>query len=351
MSRKYKVVQWATGSVGRTTLRRIIDHPDLELVGLFTYGSDKQGVDAGTIAKRAPTGVKATNRIEDILALDADVVIHTSRISVPYAQQNDAVQRLLAAGKNVISVNGYYMPEIHGEAYAASLRAAALAGNATLAGIGVNPGVICERLALAMTSTMAQLEHIECLEVVDCSLIPAPDFLFQTLGFDADPAVSDIAQGPLATLYTNLYAETFAYLAEAMATRVDAVVPDHRMTLATDDIRLGAGMVHKGHVAGTEWRWNGRFANGVTMTHSVLWTVAPQLHGHGDGAHWKITAKGRPNLEMRLSVSDPDPTAPPSRPTMDMTGAVVIRAIPDVCAAPAGFYRLPFGALPYRARF
>lgn len=60
MSKKYKVVQWATGSVGRTTLRRIIDHPDLELVGLYTYGSEKVGVDAGTLAKRPPTGGKAT---------------------------------------------------------------------------------------------------------------------------------------------------------------------------------------------------------------------------------------------------------------------------------------------------
>ena len=32
-----KVVQWATGSVGRTALRRIIDHPDLQLVGLLVH--------------------------------------------------------------------------------------------------------------------------------------------------------------------------------------------------------------------------------------------------------------------------------------------------------------------------
>jgi len=80
----HKVIQWATGSVGRTTLRRIIDHPDLELAGLFVYSPEKVGRNAGEIAKRAPTGVIATNDMEDTLTIDADVVIHTSRISIPF---------------------------------------------------------------------------------------------------------------------------------------------------------------------------------------------------------------------------------------------------------------------------
>jgi hypothetical protein len=37
MSRKYRVIQWATGVVGSAALRGIIRHPRLELVGLKTY--------------------------------------------------------------------------------------------------------------------------------------------------------------------------------------------------------------------------------------------------------------------------------------------------------------------------
>src|SRR6185312_8648608 len=55
--RMYRVVQWATGSMGRTALRRVIDHPDLELVGVYVYDPRKVGVDAGEIARRPPTGV------------------------------------------------------------------------------------------------------------------------------------------------------------------------------------------------------------------------------------------------------------------------------------------------------
>ncbi|MCK7509304.1 MAG: hypothetical protein MZV70_38245 [Desulfobacterales bacterium] len=58
-------------------MRRIIDHPDLTLVGLYVYGKNKIGRDAGEIAKRPSTGVIATNNLEEILSLDADVVVHT----------------------------------------------------------------------------------------------------------------------------------------------------------------------------------------------------------------------------------------------------------------------------------
>lgn len=346
----YKVIQWATGSVGRTTLRRIIDHPDLELVGLFVHTPDKVGRDAGEIAKRPSTGVLATNRIEDILALDADVVIHTPRISVPYADQNATVERLLASGKNVISVNGFYMPEVHGDAYTGPLRRAAERGNATLAGIGMNPGFIAERIALAMTGLMAKLEHIECFEVVDSSHIPAPGLVFDVMGFGVDPTSEDITVGPLAAMYSALYSETFAFVAEALGTRVTKIAPDHRLTLAPADIQMTAGALKKGTVAATDWRWNAEFADGRTMTHSLLWTADPSLHGDRDAAHWRIRIKGRPTVELGFKVTDPDPAAPPSRAAMDATAALLIRAIPDVCTAPPGFYRIPF-ATSFKDRF
>ncbi|WP_342358008.1 hypothetical protein [Lampropedia aestuarii] len=308
-------------------------------------------MDAGTIAKRPATGVLATNQIEDILALDADIVIHTSRITAPYAEQNADVARRLASGKNVISINGFYMPQVHGAAYANPLRAAAEQGQATLAGIGVNPGVIAERLALTLSGLMASLDHVECLEVVDCSNVPSADFLFGVLGFNSDLAQSDIRKGPLAQLYTDLYSETFAYMAEAWGTKVRSITPAHRMTLAPEHIHIQAGVIETGHVAGTEWRWDAVFEDGRTMTHSLLWTIAPQLHADGEGAHWTISARGRPNITISLTISDPDPNAPHSRPAMDMTAAVLIRAIPDVCAAAAGFYPLPKAQLPFKERF
>ena len=47
--RTYRVVQWSTGSVGASALRAIIEHPDLELVGVVVSDPAKEGRDAGEL--------------------------------------------------------------------------------------------------------------------------------------------------------------------------------------------------------------------------------------------------------------------------------------------------------------
>jgi hypothetical protein len=117
----YRVVQWATGSMGRTALRRVIDHPDLELAGVYVYDPRKVGVDAGEIARRPVTGVRATNASKTSSPRKPDVVLHMSRITLPYQQQNADVAALLAAGIDVISTAGFHHPACHGLAYAGPL--------------------------------------------------------------------------------------------------------------------------------------------------------------------------------------------------------------------------------------
>ena len=43
----YRVIQWGTGAGGKHTLRAVLDHPQLELVGLKVYNETKVGRDAG----------------------------------------------------------------------------------------------------------------------------------------------------------------------------------------------------------------------------------------------------------------------------------------------------------------
>ncbi|WP_369059019.1 hypothetical protein ABOZ73_15475 [Caulobacter sp. 73W] len=345
----YRVIQWATGAMGRTALRRIIDHPDLELVGVYVYSDDKAGADAGDLAKRPKTGVIATNRIEDILALDADVVIHTPRITLPYDALNDDVARLLASGKNVISTAGFHWPTHQGGAYAAPLLEACRAGNATLAGLGVNPGALVERIVLSATGLCAQLDHITVREMVDARAMAQPVFVYDFMGFAKDPTKEDITQGPLAKLYTSLFGEVFAAVAHAMDATIEDLSPDHRLTLAPHDMAVAAGPIPKGTVAATEWRWNARFSNGAGMTLSILWTADPALHGANVTGHWTVDIEGRPNISLTLDIHEGDPKAPPARALTDATVAVAIRAIPDICAAAPGFFAYDAPA-PYRAR-
>lgn len=43
----YRVVQWATGSIGQIGIRHFVDNPAYELVGVYVTNADKVGRDAG----------------------------------------------------------------------------------------------------------------------------------------------------------------------------------------------------------------------------------------------------------------------------------------------------------------
>jgi len=86
----FKVIQWATGGVGKAAIEGVQSHPELQLVGCWVRSPDKEGKDAGVIAGIGEIGVTATNNIEDILALDADCVVYT-----PLLPNEDEVVRLL----------------------------------------------------------------------------------------------------------------------------------------------------------------------------------------------------------------------------------------------------------------
>ena len=67
-SQPVRVFQVATGNVGTEMIKRIATHPDLELIGLHCYTTEKIGRDAGELAGIGPIGVKATGTVEEIIA-------------------------------------------------------------------------------------------------------------------------------------------------------------------------------------------------------------------------------------------------------------------------------------------
>lgn len=347
----YRVVQWATGSMGRASLRRVIDHPDLELVGVYVYDPRKAGVDAGEIARRPACGVRATNRIEDIIRLEPDVVLHMSRVTLPYEQQNADVATLLAAGIDVISIAGFHYPACHGPAYADPLLQACRTGGSTLAGVGLNPGFIAERVATTLSGMCARLDSIACEEIADASQMPSPEFVFGLMGFGANPAERDITREPIARMYDALYAEVLHTVAAALDTKVQAIAPEHSTLIADRELRIKAGTIDAGCVSATRWRWRAQLDSGIEVTHSVLWTADAARHGGAEreAAAWRIELRGRPNVNATIAVVDPDPAAPHMRAAVDATVAVALHAIPAVCAAPPGFFTVP-PFTPFRAR-
>jgi hypothetical protein len=61
MTETYRVVQWATGSIGQIAIRHVVDNPIFELLGVDVTNEAKVGKDAGELAGAPTTGVLATD--------------------------------------------------------------------------------------------------------------------------------------------------------------------------------------------------------------------------------------------------------------------------------------------------
>lgn len=348
--RKYRVVQWATGGMGRACLRAIIDHPALELAGVYVYGRDKAGKDAGEIARRPATGVIATRDVEQILALDADVVVHAARIAPPHGAHDGDIIRLLESGKNVISINGYSCPQYWGDARSAALRAAGAKGGATLLGAGLNPGFAAEQLAVTATGVCSAVDNVEVVESVSCVPVRNPDYVFKALGFGSDPAAVDPNSpdwGPAAPL-NGMYTEVLAAMAGHLGMALERVVTEHRVFAATRELQVAAGTIPQGRVSHFNWRWHGVVGDERRLTMSIHWYMETAHLDDPEPPLWRLHVRGQPgvriSVEMEKRAGD---TTPTSAEQIAVAGSV-INAIPIVCAAPPGLMTRPL-ATPFRA--
>ena len=94
------------GGVGVAAIKGVLEHPDLELVGLLgALGSQERQGRRRTRRRATPLGVTATNDVDEILALDADAVIYS-----PLMPNPDEVTALLRSGKNVVTPVGWFYP-------------------------------------------------------------------------------------------------------------------------------------------------------------------------------------------------------------------------------------------------
>jgi len=335
---KYKIIQWATGAMGKSCLRAIIDHPNLELVGLYVYSGEKAGRDAGEIARRDPTGVKATRHMEDILALDADVVVHAPRIQPPYAYHNDNICRLLSSGKNVISINGHTYPQYWGAEYAGKFETACRKGNSSLFGTGLNPGFIVEKTATTAIGLCTEIDSIVISEVVDCTTMQDPNYVFDVLGFGSEAGTIDpnLPSWSPAELLNGMFSEVVAQLVVRMGYQLDSVETDHIMLPATKDIQVAAGLIKKGTIGHTNWRWHGVADERRLVTLSISWIMETAHLENAVYPLWHIDINGYPGISIDIDLRKPDNYPFKTSPEQLAVAASVVNSIPPVCAADPG---------------
>lgn len=237
---RYKVVQWATGTVGKTSLRHFIENPAFEIVGVLVTNPDKVGKDAGEIVGLPHTGVLATDDVEEIIALDADCV-HFA----PLLPDIDIVCRLLRSGKNVVSTLGPFYPTEHNCENVEKIEAACRDGGTSFHGCGIHPGFVGDILPLTLTRLMNRVDRIEVFEIADKLLTPSVYIEF--MGFGLHPAEL-LSRPNCMTGAMYAFAESMAFVVESLGRKIEDLTEKHEIATAKNDIAYPGGVIGAGTV-------------------------------------------------------------------------------------------------------
>ncbi len=339
-----KVIQWGPGAVGTICLEEILAHPDLELVGTFCYAKKKHGVDVGDLIGQPETGIKATRVLDDILALDADVVLHTPRYQLFMEDEDDHVIKLLESGKNVISVLDYIHPDSVGEDYASAerLNEACQKGQSTLFGAGLNPGYLTERIAPTATSICTRVDFITITENYD-----AKDHEGISLAGVGTPP-EDFEDSVVKMALDHTYKQVIWLLAEQMGIALDRVEDRHKIVTAYEDDECIDCPIPKGTIAGIHWNYVGVLDGKDHIDFSLKWIAADKIAEEGwtrkRDDHWVIDIQGVPSVHLEMDLLPPVGVEKPDIPMGPLklnygVANAALRAIPEVLSAPPGILK------------
>jgi 4-hydroxy-tetrahydrodipicolinate reductase len=349
---KVKVFQVATGNVGSEMVKRIVHHPDLELIGLHCYSPDKVGKDAGTIVGLDPIGVIATGSVDEIISARPDcVTFHGVFPDV------DLYERILEAGIDIVTtadwITGHHRDANHphpsGRPESEVIEAACLRGGSTFYGTGMNPG-LAQILTIVHTTDVTEIEHVLCKESVDVSCHHSVDTWIE-VGFGR--SVDDPAVPGMLEKYTRVFEDAVRIMADCFDLELDEVRFEAELGACTKDVDLGWYFLAKGTLGGCYLKYIGLVAGVPRIEMHLEWQMTPHTDPHWDIQGCYITKiKGDPWIQSKHQIL-PKPGTDFSTPEafasvgMTITGLPALNAIRAVVEAEPGC--ITSADLPLRA--
>lgn len=334
----YRVIQWSTGNVGRYALRGIIGHPHLELAGLWVHSAEKAGRDAGELAGIAPVGVRATNDVDALLALDADCVCYTATADLRMGEAVTDLVRILEAGNNVVSSSLVPMvyPAAAPREMVEPLEAACKAGGVSLWTSGIDPGFANDVLPLVLSGVCERIDRVRVQEILSYATYWQPEVLFETMGFgkplDHTPLI--LLPGVLGLVWG---APVHA-IAAGVGVSVERIEEWYEKAPAAETFTVQTGTIPAGTMAGLRFEVRG-FVGGeprivvehVTRMRADVAPEWPQPPGVGG---YRVLIEGSPDARIDLTLAGDD--GDENSGGLIVTAMRLVNAIPAVCDAAPG---------------
>ena len=329
----YRVVQWATGSIGAQAIRAFAANPTFDLVGVYVTSAGKVGKDAGELAGIDPLGVAATDDVDAILALHADCIHYA-----PLHADLDDMCRMLSSGANIVTPVGFVYPAALDGDVCARLEAACEAGNSSLHGTGIHPGFSGDLLPLTFARLCRRIDTIVVQEVADLARHPSAPMMIDGLGFARSREECLAHPAPIVDTMQRIFTESINLVAAGLGIELDEVTTEYDVAVATKELTIRTGRIPVGGVGGMRWVWSGMHRGRPLVEFRTFWKMGDDLDPDWgfDDLKYSLVIEGDPAIRAGFEAAhptDPDDTGLDGRIWTAMNG---VNAIPAVCDAPAG---------------
>jgi hypothetical protein len=338
MDKPLRIVQWATGNVGRHALAGIAARPDLELVGLWVANPEKVGRDAGDLAGIGRSlGVAATSDAEALIALQPDAIVHTAMADNRLGDALADLERFLRAGINVVSSGPVFLQfPAPDDPMAAPLIAAAESSGVSLFVNGIDPGFANDLLPLALSGISERIDELRCYEILNYATYDQAMVVFDIMGFGK--AMDDVPLLLLPGVLTMAWGSVVRQIAAGLGVELDGIEEHYERLPAPDDFSISSGLIRSGCAAALRFEVRGMrggrpaiVLEHVTRLRDDLAPEWPQPSGQGC---YRVEIKGEPNytLDLQLVGSDGDHNTA----GLKATAMRIVNAVPAVVAAQPG---------------
>lgn len=335
--RPVRVAQWATGAVGGECLRGVLDAPQLELVGVLVTDGAKEGIDAGELADRPATGIRATRDPARLVATRPDVVLYTPRR--PDAAE---VVMLLGAGIHVVTSAFAFHGDRTDAAVRDTLAEACARGGSTLHGTGINPGIYAMHAPLLYSSLTREIRHVGITETADWSVYESTTITFDLCHFGRRPEDVDRGPGSYLAFMEDIFCQQVWLLGDALGADLDDVRVEHSTAVAAERLEVFDRVLEPGTVNGQRYRFVGEQAGAELVAIDCVWTVGPcendwPAHDHG----WTVVLEGDPTVRVHqvqlASLREPRSMEEHIHAASTATAMQLVNSVPGVHAHPPGF--------------
>lgn len=301
--KKYRVIIWGLGSVGRYAVKMILQKKSLELVAAIDVDPEKVGKDVGELFGFGKTGVIVSNDIDKCLNMDADVVLDYlpnmrdkgDMRPTGFTPNAENICKALSAKKNVLTTLPVYKMQKTAPTLYEMVNECALKNGVTYVQQGIFPGLFNSYLPVVFASMAGRVDSVIVTGGQDDSFNTSP--WVHVFGYGKKPA--EFNSQLIKDIITSYYGPTVIEIADRCGLEYDEYREDHIVHTAEVELNPPCGKVDVGTISAHEFKMScmkgGEEITGFHFIHKVCHDVQP-MPPIEDG----YTIIGEPNLKVRV---------------------------------------------------